>query len=74
MISGVFVNCKSRGWFLGDLELNRRSRGNTGSHVATSQRHDVTTISTSISLKAMGDLISGVSKSMRIGGRKIEQQ
>ena len=31
------MNCKSRGWFLGDLELNRRSRGNTGSHVATSQ-------------------------------------
>ena len=38
MISGVFVNCRSRGWFLGDLELNRRSRGNTGCHVATSQR------------------------------------
>ena len=32
------MNCRSRGWFFGDLELNIRGKGNTGCHVATSQR------------------------------------
>ena len=32
------MNCMSKGWFLGDLELNIRSKGNTGCHVATSRR------------------------------------
>ena len=69
------MNCRSRGWFLGDLELNRRSRGNTGCHVATSQRptpgqqvtqrRDVITISAPASLKARGDLISGESRNVR---------
>ena len=43
LISGVFVNCKSERVVLGNLELNRRSRRNTGSHVTTSQRCDVPT-------------------------------
>ena len=33
------MNCRSRGWFLGDLELNIRSKGNTSCHVATSRLH-----------------------------------
>ena len=37
------MNCRSRGWFLGDLELNIRSKGNTGCHVATLQRREVVT-------------------------------
>ena len=37
------MNCRSRGWFLGDLELNIRSKRNTGRHVVTSQCRDVTT-------------------------------
>ena len=36
------MNCRSGSWFLGDLELNIRSK-NTGCHVATSQRRDVVT-------------------------------
>ena len=35
------MNCRSRWWFLGDLEINIRRKGNTGFHVAMSQRHDV---------------------------------
>ena len=73
------MNCKSRVWVLGDLELNRRSRGNTSCHVTTSQRRDVarpiqqvtqrrdvTTIYAPVSLKARGDLISEVSRNVRI--------
>ena len=37
------MNCRSRGWFLGDLELNIRSKGNTGCHVATLRHHDFCT-------------------------------
>ena len=37
------MNYRLRGWFLGDLELNIRSKGNTGCHVATSQHCDVLT-------------------------------
>ena len=33
------MNCRSRGWFLGDLELNIRSKGNTGYHNPTSEMH-----------------------------------
>ena len=42
------MNCRSRGWFLGDLELNIRSKGNIGCHVTMSRvptsrrRNDVT--------------------------------
>ena len=75
------MNCRSRRWFLGDLELNIRSKGNTGCHVATSQRRDawsieesqqtsqrrdVTIISAPASLKARGDLILRESRNVRI--------
>ena len=38
------MNCRSRWWFLGDLDLNIRSKGNTSFHVATSQRRDFATL------------------------------
>ena len=83
------MNCMLRGWFLGDLEQNIRSKGNTGCHVAMSQRRDawsteasqqatqrrdVTMISALASLNARGDLILMVSKNVWTKGRKVEQQ
>ena len=51
----------------------RRDAWSTEASQQATQSHDVTMISAPASLNARGDLILGVSKNVRIKGRKVEQ-